>query len=122
MAERLRQDKDFEKILIKLSGDIGIVEYTSKRKLTYVEAANEYYQMGCIGTHECKKYDYNCWECILSHYNPNELYDSFATHFQNAIKYSEELIFGSNNNTNNESHYDNNDKNKSLVKTKSEIR
>ena len=25
MSDKLRQDKDFEKILIKLSGDIGIV-------------------------------------------------------------------------------------------------
>lgn len=54
MSDKLRQDKDFEKILIKLSGDTEIEEYVSKRKLTYLEAANEYYHAACIGTHECK--------------------------------------------------------------------
>lgn len=118
MSDKLRQDKDFEEILIKLSGDMEIAEYISKRKLTYLEAANEYYQTACIGTHECKKFEHNCWECILSHYNPDELYDLLSTHFQNAVKNSENLIFGSNNDTNNELHYDKNQKDKSLVKRK----
>ena len=99
MSYKLRQDKDFEEMIIKLSGNVGIVEYTSKRKLTYLEAAEEYYHSACIGTHECEKFDHNCWECILSHYNPNELYDPLATHFQNALKYTEKFIFGSNNST-----------------------
>jgi len=120
MSDKLRQDKDFEEILIKLSGDMGIVEYVSKRKLTYLEAANEYYQTACIGTHECEKFDNNCWECILSHYNPDELYDSLSTHFQNAVKNCKfnNIIFGSSNNMENELHCDKNEKDKPLVKRK----
>ena len=122
MSDKLRQDKDFEKILIKLSGDTGIEEYVSKRKLTYLEAANEYYHAACIGTHECKKFEYNCWKCILSHYDPDELYDSLTTRFQNAVKNSEEFMGGPSNNEDNELHYAKNEKDKSLVKKKSNRR
>lgn len=89
MSQSLRQDKELEEMLIKFSGDMSIVNYTSKRKLTYLEAAKEYYQSACIGTHECEKFGHNCWECILSHYNPDELYDSLSTNFQNAFKESD---------------------------------
>lgn len=115
MSNNLRHDIDFEEMLIKLSGDMSIVNYTSKRKLTYLEAAREYYDTACIGTHECKKFGHNCWECILSHYNPDELYDSLATRFENAAKNSEKNIFGLNN-TDNELSCNQNEKGQQFIK------